>query len=137
MGHNSKILVVDDDVDIRDALTWILESQGYQVITAHDGLEGLSRVEEEKPDLVILDLIMPNMDGFTMFKELKDNPNIEYANIPVLILTSLREDYSRTRFELETGVPMTTDGYAEKPISPPVILQRVQKLLEKDTTLTS
>ena len=65
-----KILVIDDDPDILDALTMILESQGYQVFTARDGIEGLANLKAEKPDLMILDLLMPKMDGFAVCKEL-------------------------------------------------------------------
>jgi DNA-binding response OmpR family regulator len=67
-----KILVVDDDPDILDAITMILESQGYQVSTARDGIEGLATLKAENPDLMILDLMMPKMDGFAVCKELQD-----------------------------------------------------------------
>ena len=67
-----KILVVDDDPDILDALTMILESQGYQVVTARDGIEGLANLKAEKPDLMVLDLLMPKMDGWAVCKELQD-----------------------------------------------------------------
>jgi len=69
---NEKILVVDDDPDILDAVTMILESQGYQVVTAQDGIEALANLKAEKPDLMILDLLMPKMDGFAVCKELQD-----------------------------------------------------------------
>jgi len=67
-----KILIVDDDPDILDALTVILEAKDYQVITARDGIEGLANLKAEKPDLLILDLLMPKMDGFAVCKELQD-----------------------------------------------------------------
>ena len=67
-----KILVVDDDPDILDALTMILESRGYQVVTARDGIEGLANLKAEMPNLIILDLLMPKMDGFIVLKELQD-----------------------------------------------------------------
>ena len=67
-----KILVVDDDPDIREALTVILESQGYQVVTAQDGSEGLAALKEEKPNLMILDLLMPEMDGWDTVREIVD-----------------------------------------------------------------
>ncbi len=65
-----KILVVDDDPDILDAITMILESQGYVVVTARDGVDGLATFKAEKPDLMLLDLMMPKMDGFAVCKEL-------------------------------------------------------------------
>ncbi|MCL0094150.1 response regulator [Dehalococcoidia bacterium] len=131
MGQGRNILVVDDDPDILEALTTVLESRGYQVATARDGVEGLNRLKTGKPDLIILDLIMPNMDGFAVYKMLKDPEQAEYADIPILLLTSLREESSRRRFELETGMEMAVDDYVEKPISPQIMLERVEKLLQK------
>ena len=131
MEQSTKILIVDDDPDIRDVLTTVLEVQGYQVLTASDGIEGLATLKAEKPDLMILDLLMPKMDGYAVCKELKDPRWSKYGNIPILILTSVREDASRRRYELETGMAMDVDDYVEKPIDPPVVLERVAKLLQK------
>jgi DNA-binding response OmpR family regulator len=127
----AKILIVDDDPDIRDALTMILESKGYQVVTAQDGLEGLATLKAEMPDLLILDLLMPKMDGFAVCKELQDPRWSKYREIPILILTSVREEASRRRYELETGLELNVDDYVEKPISPDVLLHRVEKLTNK------
>ncbi len=127
----AKILVVDDDPDIREALTMILESQGYQVVTAQDGIEALANLKAETPDLMILDLLMPRMDGFAVCKELKHPRWSKHAGVPILILTSVREEASRRRYELETGMELDVADYIEKPIVPPVLLQRVEKLLKK------
>jgi two-component system alkaline phosphatase synthesis response regulator PhoP len=129
----AKILLVDDDPDILDAVSVILEAQGYQVVTARDGIGALATLKAEKPDLMILDLLMPKMDGFAVCKELKDPRWAKYAGIPILILTSVREEASRRRYELETGMELDVDDYAEKPIAPAVLLQRVEKLLKKRT----
>jgi len=126
-----KILVVDDDPDILDAVTMILESQGYQVVIAHDGIEGLANLKAEKPDLMVLDLLMPKMDGWAVCKELQDPRWSKYKDIPILILTSVREDASRRRYELETGLELDVDDYVEKPFSPDVLLERVSKLIKK------
>ncbi len=126
-----KILVVDDDPDILEALTMILESQGYQVVTAQDGVEGLANLKAEKPDLMILDLLMPKMDGFAVCKELQDPRWAKYRVIPILILTSVREEASRRRYELETGLELDVDDYVEKPISPDVLLERVGRLIKR------
>ena len=131
MEEGRKILVIDDDPDILEALTTVLESQGYQVAIARDGAEGLDRLRAEKTDLIILDLIMPRMDGFAMYKRLKNPDRPDYGDIPILLLTSLREESSRRRFELETGMEMAVDDYVEKPISPQIMLERVEKLLQK------
>ena len=127
-----KILIVDDDPDILDALTMVLESKGYQVVTAQDGIEGLANLKAEKPDLLILDLLMPKMDGFAVCKELQDPRWSKFRNIPILILTSVREEASRRRYELETGLELNVADYVEKPISPDILLDRVGKLIKKN-----
>ena len=126
-----KILLVDDDPDILDALSMILESKGYQVVTAQDGIEGLATLKAEKPDVMILDLLMPKMDGFAVCKELQDPRWSKYKDVPILILTSVREEASRRRYELETGLELDVDDYVEKPVSPDVLLGRVEKLIKK------
>jgi len=126
-----KILIVDDDPDILEALTMILESQDYQVVTARDGVEGLANLKAEMPELMILDLLMPKMDGFAVCKELQNPRWSKYRDIPILILTSVREEASRRRYELETGLELDVDDYVEKPMSPDVLLDRVEKLLKK------
>jgi DNA-binding response OmpR family regulator len=126
-----KILVVDDDPDILDAVAMILESQGYSVVTARDGIEGLATLKAENPDLMILDLMMPKMDGFGVCKELQDPRWAKYKDIPILILTSVREEASRRRYELETGLELDVDDYVEKPMSPDVLLARVSTLIKK------
>jgi len=126
-----KILVVDDDPDILDATRMILESQGYDVVSARDGVEGLANLKAETPDLLILDLLMPKMDGFSMLRELLDPRWSKYRDIPILILTSVREEASRRRYELETGLELGVDDYIEKPMKPDVLLERVSKLLKK------
>jgi len=126
-----KILVVDDDPDILEALTMILESQGYQVVTARDGLEGLATLKAENPDLMILDLLMPKMDGFAVCKELQDPRWSKSKDMPILILTSVREEASRRRYELETGLELNVDDYVEKPVSPDILLDRVGKLIKR------
>ena len=126
-----KILVVDDDPDMRDALTIILESRGYQIVTAQDGIEALANLRAESPDLMILDLLMPKMDGFTVLKELQDARWSKYRKTPILILSSVREEASRRRYELETALQLAVDDYVEKPVAPDVLLERVTNLLKR------
>ena len=128
---SEKILIVDDDPDILDALTIILEAQGYEVSVARDGMEGLATLKAEQPDLLILDLLLPKMDGFAVCKELRDPRWSKFKDVPILILTSVREEASRRRYELETGLELDVDDYLEKPISPDVLLERVSQLLKK------
>jgi OmpR family response regulator RpaB len=132
MSDRARILVVDDDPDIIKAATRVLESQGYQVISALNGEECLERIREEEPDLIILDLLMPKLDGFGVCRELRENAEYaDYTGIPVLIATAVREEASRRRYELETGVDLDVDDYVEKPIRPLDLLYRVEKLLQK------
>jgi CheY-like chemotaxis protein len=126
-----KVLVVDDDPDIQDAVSMILESRGYEVIIAHDGIECFEKLEGQKPDLMILDLLMPKMDGFAVYKELQFPKWSEYRDMPILILSSVREEASRRRYELETGQELKPDEYIEKPILPEVLLDCVEKLLKR------
>jgi DNA-binding response OmpR family regulator len=127
----AKILVVDDDPDVLEAIGIALEASGYVVITARDGAEGLTKLKDERPDLMILDLLMPKMDGFEVCKELKDPRRAKYANIPIIILSSVKEEASRRRYELETGLQLDVDDYVEKPIEHTILLERVNKILKK------
>lgn len=128
MSAQPKVLVVDDDPDILDAITTILSTQPYSIDTARDGIECVDKVRANVPDLIVLDLLMPKKDGFAVVRELRDNPR--YEKVPILILTSVREDASRRRYELETGLAMDVQDYLEKPVSPADLLERVSNLLE-------
>ncbi|MEW6034123.1 MAG: response regulator [Chloroflexota bacterium] len=134
MAHKAKILVVDDDPDIVGAVSAVLEVHEYQVVSARDGEEGLAKLREEKPDLMILDLMMPRMDGFAVCKELLDPRWAKYRSIPIIIFSSVKEEASRRRYELETGLQMNADDYIEKPIDPHTLVERVEKLLKKKKT---
>jgi len=130
MEQRPRILVVDDDPDIVEAITTVLESvEEYDVRTARDGLECMQTVKEDLPDLLILDLLMPRMDGFAVVRDLRENPR--YRKLPIMILTSVREDASYRRYELEMGVRMDVQDYIEKPVPPTELLRRVEKLLKR------
>jgi two-component system sensor histidine kinase ChiS len=125
------ILVVDDDPELRPALSVILESQGYKVRTAQDGEEGLEKINEKEPDLLLLDLLMPRMDGFEVCKRLEEKRHNGSRKFPVIILSAVFEGSGRRRYELETQAELDVDDYVPKPISPPVLLQRIEKALLK------
>jgi len=127
----AKILIVDDDPDMRLAIASVLRSRDYEVIEAHNGEESLGKVKEEKPDLMLLDLLMPKMDGFAVIKELQNAQEKGYPDIPILIISSIREEASHRRYELEVGHKLDVDEYIEKPIEPFILLQRVENLLSK------
>jgi two-component system KDP operon response regulator KdpE len=130
MGQRFIILVVDDDPDIIEAITTVLESiEDYDVRTARDGVECIQQVKEDTPDLLILDLLMPRMDGFAVVRDLRGNPR--YRKLPIMILTSVREDASYRRYELEMGVRMDVQDYIEKPVPPAELMRRVGNLLKR------
>jgi DNA-binding response OmpR family regulator len=88
-------------------------------------------LKAENPDLMIVDLLMPKMDGFALLKELQDGRWSKYRRVPILILSSVREEASRRRYELETALAFNVDDYIEKPINPDVLIERVTNLLTK------
>jgi CheY-like chemotaxis protein len=124
------IILADDDPDILEAITTVLESADYQVATATDGQRCLEMVRKRKPDLLLLDLLMPRMDGFAVIRELRSEPN--YADLPVIVLTTVVEDASRRRYELETGHSMAVTTYLQKPVAPDQLLKIVQQSLPKE-----
>jgi CheY-like chemotaxis protein len=129
--ENAKILVVDDDQDIRDSLQVILEGRQYTVSTAADKTEGMEKVKSEKPDLLILDVMMSSwQDGFEMARELKKDP--QFKDIPILMLTGVK-DKTGIDFKATAGDPTwcPVDGFLEKPVEPDVLLPEVEKLLSK------
>jgi two-component system alkaline phosphatase synthesis response regulator PhoP len=129
MEKQPYVLVVDDDPDILDGVTAVLESQPYRLATARDGKQCMQMIEQEVPDLLILDLLMPRMDGWAVIRALREDPC--YANLPIMILTTVLEDASRRRYELEVGLAMDVQDYVQKPVVPAELLRRVSKLLKK------
>jgi CheY-like chemotaxis protein len=126
---NAKIVVVDDDQDIRDSLQAILEGRRYTVITAADKIEGMEKIKTEKPDLAILDVMMSTwQDGFEMARELKKDPH--FKSMPILMLTGVK-DKTGIDFKSAAGDPAwcPVDGYLEKPIEPDILVAEIEKLL--------
>lgn len=129
MEKQAKILLIDDDPDFVQATKKVLESKPYEVIVAYDGEEGLEKTRDEKPDLILLDIIMPLRDGFTVCEELKSNP--QFAGIPVLILTSFSQRVGETSLAVSRGLTLEAEDYIDKPIKPAALLARVEKQLRK------
>jgi len=124
-----KILIVDDDPDLVEAVTMILESKNYKVFAAYGGVEGLERAKKEKPDLIVLDVMMPDKDGYTVCRELKAHP--ELNTIPVLLLTAVVSHIPTTSYTQQMGLEMEADDYMDKPVEPPELVKRVEALLSK------
>ena len=127
--ENIKVLIIDDDPDFTTILRTILESEQYVVSSANNRTEGMEKIRAEKPDLIILDVMMSTWsDGFEMSRELKNNP--EYKNIPILMLTGV-EAKSGIEFKSNAGDPewLPVDGFLDKAAEPQVILDEVRKLI--------
>jgi len=129
--RNAKILLVDDDADHNRVLKALLENDRYTVVTAIDRAEGMERIKSDKPNLIILDVMMSSWhDGFEMSRELKKDPH--FRHIPILILTAI-EGRGGLSFEAAAGDPvwLPVDGYLEKPAEPEQLLTEVRTLLSK------
>jgi CheY-like chemotaxis protein len=125
----ARILLVDDDADFVTSTKMVLESKNYDVIVADNGNEGLRKAREEKPDLILLDIIMPVEDGFNMAEKLKKDPQL--AKIPVLMLTSFSQKGSGTGIPRSRGYSLEAEDYIEKPVNPKDLLAVVAKNLKK------
>lgn len=130
MKTMKKILLVDDDPDFVEGARMVLEKSDFEVVTASSGKECLERIKMEKPDLIILDIMMPKKSGFEVCKELKSN--IEYNRIPVVMLTALKQKLPRTSYSIAEGLELEAEDYLEKPIEPKVLVSRLKKILEKE-----
>jgi two-component system phosphate regulon response regulator PhoB len=119
-----KILVVDDEEDILELLTYNLSREGYRVLCTTSGEKTLSLVERETPDLIVLDLMLPGMDGLEVARRLKDKPHTR--NVPIVMLTAKGEEA-----DIVTGLELGADDYVTKPFSPRILLARVRAVLRR------
>ncbi len=135
MSEKPYILIVDDDPDIREGIVAVLETNDYRLVTASNGIECMEHIRDETPNLLILDMLMPRMDGFAVIRELRSDPGL--AGIPIIILTTVIEDAAYRRYELETGVAMDVSNYIEKPAPPDELLRRVSAIVDQPTILVA
>lgn len=124
LASTSKILVVDDEEDILDLLTYNFEQEGYQVFRASDGVEAIQVAERETPDIIVLDIMMPNKDGVTTCRELRARK--EFEDVPIIFLTARSEEYSEV-----AGFEAGADDYIYKPVKPRVLKSRIKALLRR------
>jgi CheY-like chemotaxis protein len=125
-----KILVIDDEPDMVTYLSTLLEDNGYEVVTASDGEEGLEKVKAEKPDLVSLDLLMPNKTGIKMYREMRKDPDI--GHIPVVMVTGFgKDDVPSMDFKkwIQERSIKGPEAYLEKPVQPEILLSAVKKAI--------
>jgi len=135
-GSGKTILVVDDDPDVVDYLRYVLEKRAYAVVTAGDAAEAMSKVETEKPDLIILDIMMPKgTEGFHFTWRLRARPEQEYRRIPIIVLTAIH-DTTSLRFypeardgEYGPGEFLPVEAFLDKPVAEEELLQNVERVL--------
>lgn len=119
-----KILIIDDEDDIRDILSYYLQKEGYQVFQASTGREGIAMAIAERPDLVLLDVMMPEMDGIEVCQTLRENPTTK--DVRICFLTARSEDYSQI-----AGLDAGADDYVSKPVKPKVLVSRLKAILRR------
>ena len=125
---SQKVLVVDDEQSIVTLLKYNIEQAGYQVIVAYDGVQALEKVNEEKPDLVVLDVMLPEMDGIEVCKTIRSDKN----QVPILMLTAKDDEFDRV-----LGLELGADDYMTKPFSPREVVARVKAILRRVSQIES
>lgn len=124
MIENSKILLVDDEEDILEFLSYNLKKEGFRIDTANNGISALKKLEKSKPDLIILDVMMPEMDGIEVCEKIREQDNFD--DILILFLTARSEEYSEL-----AGFSAGADDYITKPIKPKLLVSRVNAILKR------
>jgi two-component system phosphate regulon response regulator PhoB len=127
-----KVLVVDDELDMRTFITTLLETSGFKPIAAKDGMEGLEAARSKKPAVIIMDVMMPNLSGISMYRDLKNDP--ELKDIPVIMLSALsKKTFFHSQKVLDEykaeKIPEPA-GYIEKPAEPDELLEAIQNCLK-------
>jgi DNA-binding response OmpR family regulator len=124
MASRTRVLVIDDDPVILELLRINFEIEGFDVISASDGLEGLERAGTDHPDVILSDIMMPRLDGLQLLTRLKGNPAT--AHLPVVLLSAKAQ-----RLEVDQGMALGADDYVTKPFDPLELLDRVNAALDK------
>ena len=127
MNEKKRILVVDDEPDFCSIVQGNLEKEGFQVEVAYDGAQGLEKVRANPPDAIVLDVMMPEKDGYEVCKELKSDK--AYADIPIIMLTAVASHVTSTRYSHYDGMSMEADDYLPKPASAEEITESLKGLL--------
>ena len=124
MENQHTVLLVDDEIDILEFLSYNLKTAGYKVYTANNGLDGVEKAKQVKPDLILMDVMMPEMDGIEACEEIRKIP--ELGDVIVAFLTARNEDYSQI-----AGFDAGGDDYITKPIKPKVLVSRINALIRR------
>jgi len=128
MSGKKRILIVDDEPDFSMILKKNLEKEGFEVELAYDGAEGLAKVRNNPPDAIVLDVMMPEIDGYKVCSTLKSDD--KYSDIPIVLLTAVASLVTSTRYSHYDGMSMEADDYMPKPASPEQITESIKRLLK-------
>ena len=120
----AKILIVDDESDFNQLLKTRLEADRHEIVIAKDGKEGLEKAESENPDLIVLDVMTPEMDGYEVCRTLKND--FRFKKIPIIILSTLSQED-----DIKAGIEAGADAYISKPYDANILLAKVEELLKK------
>jgi DNA-binding response OmpR family regulator len=121
------VLIVDDDPDLVETVAMLLESKGYEVGKAYDGIEGEEAIKKRRPDVLVLDVMMPRKDGYKLCKELKSNKWTQ--DIPVILLTAVGEAVSSTTYTHAEGMSTEAEDFIPKPVDAKTLVEAVERLL--------
>ncbi|NQT69444.1 MAG: response regulator [Desulfobacteraceae bacterium] len=127
MSEKKRILVVDDEPDFCSIVQMNLEKEGFAVELAYSGVEGLEKVYANPPDAIVLDIMMPEMDGYEVCKKLKADE--KYVDIPIILLTAVASHVTSTRYSHRDGMSTEADDYIAKPASAEEITESIKRLL--------
>jgi two-component system alkaline phosphatase synthesis response regulator PhoP len=127
MSEKKRILVVDDEPDFASIVQANLEKDGFEVEVAYDGVEALEKIKANPPDAIVLDVMMPEKDGYAVCAELKKDE--KYEDIPIVMLTAVADHVSSTRYSHADGMSMEADDYLPKPASAEEISQSIKRLV--------
>jgi two-component system alkaline phosphatase synthesis response regulator PhoP len=128
MSEKKRILVVDDEPDFCAIVQGQLEKEGFEVEIAYDGIEGLEKVHANPPDAIVLDVMMPEMDGYEVCRKLKEDEKC--VDIPVVLLTAVASHVTSTRYTHREGMSTEADDYIAKPASAEEISASIKRLLD-------
>ena len=128
MSGKKRILIVDDEPDFSMILKKYLEKEGFEAELAYDGAEGLAKVRSNPPDAIVLDVMMPEIDGYKVCSTLKSDD--KYSDIPIVLLTAVASHVTSTRYSHYDGMSMEADDYMPKPASPEQITESIKRLLK-------
>ena len=120
------LLIVDDDPDMVETVGMMLESKGYEIGKAYDGIEGEESIKQRRPDLVVLDVMMPRKNGYILCAELKQNK--ETRDIPIILLTAVGEAVPTTSYSHADGMATEADDYIAKPVDSETLVETIERL---------